>query len=122
MKLRIKGNSIRIRLSKSEVDYFGSTGYLEEKTEFANSELVYALKINSENEQIIANFEGNTITVSIPENLKKEWVESDKIGIENKLDIGMGKQLFLLIEKDFVCLDNTLEDQSDNYPNPNATC
>jgi hypothetical protein len=25
-----------------------------------------------------------------------------------------------LLEKDFACLDNTLEDQSDNYPNPKA--
>lgn len=122
MKLRIKGNSIRIRLTKSEVDYFGSTGYLEEKIEFGNSELIYTIKSNVITNEITANFDDNTITVSIPENLKKEWVESDRIGLENKLDIGMGKQLFLLIEKDFVCLDNTVEDQSDNYPNPNATC
>ena len=36
--------------------------------------------------------------------------------------IGKGKDLFLLIEKDFVCLDHTFEDQSDNYPNPNKLC
>ena len=122
MKLRIKGNSIRIGLSKSEVDYFGATGYLVEKTEFGNSELVYALQSKANSNEISANFEGNTVTVTIPENLKKEWVETEIIGLENKIDIGMGKQLFLLIEKDFVCLDNTLEDQSDNYPNPNAVC
>jgi len=27
-----------------------------------------------------------------------------------------------LLEKDFVCLDHTTEDQSDNYENPNTTC
>jgi hypothetical protein len=27
--------------------------------------------------------------------------------------------LYLLVEKDFVCLDETSEDQSDNYENPN---
>ena len=122
MKLRIKGNSIRIRLSKSEVDYFGTIGYLEEIIEFGNSELVYALQSIMNSIEITANFEGNTITVLIPENLKKEWVGTDQISLENKVDIGVGKQLFLLIEKDFVCLDNTAEDQSDNYPNPNATC
>jgi hypothetical protein len=104
------------------VDYFGATGYLVEKTEFGNSELVYALQSKANSNEISANFEGNTVTVTIPENLKKEWVETEIIGLENKIDIGMGKQLFLLIEKDFVCLDNTLEDQSDNYPNPNAVC
>ena len=122
MKIRIKGNSIRIRLTKTEVDYFGTSGYLEEKTEFGNSELVYALQSKANINEISANFEGNTITVSLPELECKDWVETERIGLENKMDIGMGKQLFLLIEKDFVCLDNTLEDQSDNYPNPNATC
>jgi hypothetical protein len=38
------------------------------------------------------------------------------------MEIGNDKYLFLLVEKDFVCLDNTVEDQSDNYPNPNAVC
>ena len=122
MKIRIKENSIRIRLTKSEVDYFGTNGYLEEKTEFGNSELVYALQSKAGINEITASFEGNTITVNMPETLKKEWVETNITGYENKMDIGMGKQLFLLIEKDFVCLDNTLEDQSDNYPNPNAAC
>ncbi len=122
MKLRIKGNSIRIRLSKSEVDYFGTIGYLEEKIEFGNSELVYALQSKMNSNEITASFEGNTITVLIPENLKNDWVGTDQISLENKVDIGVGKQLFLLIEKDFVCLDNTFEDQSDNYPNPNNTC
>ena len=122
MKIRIKENSIRIRLTKSEVDYFGTNGYLEEKTEFGNSELVYALQSKAGINEITASFEGNTITVNMPETLKKEWVETNITGYENKMDIGMGKQLFLLIEKDFVCLDNTFEDQSDNYPNPNAIC
>jgi len=30
--------------------------------------------------------------------------------------------LKLLLEKDFVCLDDTDEDQSDQYDNPNAKC
>ena len=122
MKIRIKGNSIRIRLTKPEVDYFGANGYLEEKTEFGNSQLIYALKSKADIDELKASFEGNIITITMPEIIKKEWIESNKVGFENKMDIGMGKQLFLLIEKDFVCLDNTIEDQSDNYPNPNAVC
>ena len=122
MKIRIKGNSIRIRLTKSEVDYFGSTGYLEEKTQFGNTELVYALRSKAGIDEINAVYEGNTITVNLPEALKKEWIDTNITGFENKMDIGGGRQLFLLIEKDFVCLDNTFEDQSDNYPNPNAVC
>ena len=43
-------------------------------------------------------------------------------GFQHKQALSNGKELFLLVEKDFVCLDNTFEDQSDNYPNPNAHC
>jgi hypothetical protein len=38
------------------------------------------------------------------------------------MPLGNGQSLKLLLEKDFVCLDHTDEDQSDNYPNPNKTC
>ncbi len=41
---------------------------------------------------------------------------TDEVGFENE----QGK-LFLLVEKDFTCLDNVSEDQSDNYPNPLAS-
>jgi len=44
-----------------------------------------------------------------------ELIYTDKVGFEN----ADGK-LHLLVEKDFVCLDEVAEDQSDNYPNPLA--
>jgi hypothetical protein len=122
MKIRIKGNSIRIRLTKTEVENFEKLGVLEDATEFGNTRLVYAIESKSTIDQLQASFENNRITVWIPENIKQEWVSTERIGFENKFDIGNNRQLFLLIEKDFVCLDNTFEDQSDNYPNPNAVC
>jgi hypothetical protein len=122
MKIRIKGNSIRIRLTKTEVENFGKFGVLEDATEFGNTILKYAIESKSTIDQLQASFENNRIAVWIPENIKQEWVSTERIGFENKFNIGNDKQLFLLIEKDFVCLDNTFEDQSDNYPNPNAVC
>lgn len=49
----------------------------------------------------------------MPDNLSAEWTSTDAVGFEN-----YDNELFLLIEKDFKCLDNVAEDQSDNYPNP----
>jgi hypothetical protein len=49
-------------------------------------------------------------------------VDTDVIGFDNTIDMDNGRKLFLLIEKDFVCLDHTLEDQSDNYENPGKVC
>ncbi len=120
MKLRIKGNSIRFRLTKSEVDYFGKEGYLEERTEFGNSAFIYAMQNKLYGEELSAEFADNKITLSIPEQISTDWTNTNRVGIESEMEIAGGKKLFLLIEKDFKCLDNTIEDQSDNYPNPLA--
>jgi hypothetical protein len=52
----------------------------------------------------------------------KNWTDTDLVGFQHEYDLRNGTKLFLLVEKDFVCLDNTFEDQSDNYPNPNGPC
>ena len=44
-----------------------------------------------------------------------EWTTTEKVGFDSKED-----GLYVLIEKDFMCLDIVAEDQSDNYPNPLA--
>lgn len=118
MKLRIKGNSIRFRLTKSEVDYFGKENYLEEKTEFGNSTFVYAMQSKQDVKELTADFSNNKITLLIPSKLADEWISTNRVGLESEMEIGTNKKLVLLIEKDFKCLDNTMEDQSDNYPNP----
>lgn len=122
MKLRIKGNSIRIRLTKTEVATFASTGYWEERTQFGNTELIYAIERNVQATELSAKMEGTKITLLIPEATANNWTGSDEVGFQNQYKLPAGGELFLLIEKDFVCLDNTFEDQSDNYPNPNAHC
>lgn len=122
MKIRIKGNSIRIRLTKTEVDNFGKDGVLEERTEFGDAVLKYALKVKEENNGLSADFSGNCVTMRVPQAMQQEWISTETVGYSNEMELGNGKKLFLLLEKDFVCLDNTFEDQSDNYPNPNAVC
>jgi uncharacterized protein DUF7009 len=121
MKIRIKGNSLRIRLTRPEVDFFGTGGYLEEKTNFGKTALTYALKSKTGITELSADFSDNKITMFIPEQFAKKWITTEKVGYENEMEIGDGKKLFLLLEKDFKCLDNTTEDQSDNYENPLAT-
>ena len=69
-----------------------------------------------------ASFAGNNICVFVPQGIADEWTTTDIVGYDYKMRIGEGKELLLLIEKDFVCIDHTLEDQSDNYPNPNKAC
>lgn len=122
MKIRIKGNSVRYRLTKSEVEKFCKEGYLEETTDFPAQQFVYALAVNPESSYLSANFEGNRITLFFPEAEQKVWNENNIVGYNHNLELPDGGTLSLLIEKDFACLDNTEEDQSDNYENPNAVC
>ncbi len=120
MKIRIKGNSIRYRLTKTEIDDFGKLGFLEEKTEFLNgASFYYRLEKKAGITNMEAAFSGNRISIFVPENMAAKWTTTELVGFDTKMKIGDGKELFLLIEKDFVCLDHTFEDQRDNYPNPN---
>jgi hypothetical protein len=123
MKIRIKGNSIRYRLTKTDVDVLGSEGYLEERTEFPDGSIFrYCLQRKDDVKNLEAYFTGDRINIYVPREFVKGWNSNDVIGFDNTIDLDNGKKLFLLIEKDFVCLDHTLEDQSDNYPNPNKVC
>ncbi|MCA0427574.1 MAG: hypothetical protein LCH37_09075 [Bacteroidetes bacterium] len=121
MKIRIKGDSIRFRLGKSEVERFAQTGKLEEKTRFLNGDFTYILE-KTQDSELTAKLNGQVITLGMPEEIAAEWTSTERIGFQNEYQTGAGNSLFILIEKDFVCLDNTFEDQSDNYPNPNAHC
>jgi len=113
MKIRIKGNSLRYRLTKTDVTRFVSEGYIEETTSFGDQVLTYALQRTTGTE-LTAHFNNNTITMLMPAALAHEWQYTDIVGFENQTHT-----LYLLVEKDFVCIDNVQEDQSDNYPNPN---
>jgi hypothetical protein len=118
MKIRIKGNSIRFRLTKTEVDTFCSTGIYSETTHFGSTEFNYKLQAKEGIDAMEADFTNHTITLFVPNKERSNWASSDRVGYENVMILKNGKQLSLLLEKDFACLDNTTEDQSDNYPNP----
>jgi hypothetical protein len=122
MKIRIKGNSIRIRLTRSEVDRFGKDGYLEERTEFGNNMFVYTLAASAAASQLSASYTDGNMSVIVPTAMAQEWTTTDVVGFENNMPITTGKSLFILIEKDFKCIDNVSEDQSDNYEHPTLKC
>ena len=119
MKLRIKSNTIRLRLSKSEVAQLAAEGHLQEQTTFANSTFTYAVQSDADTDTITADFTNGTLTVYMPQNLVQDWPVNDVVSLDNK---NAASNLFILIEKDFKCIDNSAEDQSDNYENPYKTC
>lgn len=118
MKIRIKGNSLRYRLTRPEVERFAETGLVEERVNFGSGVLWYVL-CGTEAGELSATFVDNRITLYLPVGLVKEWVHTGKVGFEHRMLLNeMEETLYLLVEKDYTCLDNVEEDQSDHYPNP----
>lgn len=122
MKLRIKGDTIRLRLTQSEVQRFGSKGNLMEKTHFGHSVLSYSLQ-QKPSGNLEALFNGNQLRVYIPSDIAENWVNSDQVSLTNEVKLKANRSLRILVEKDFKCLDERLnEDESDNFPNPKVSC
>jgi hypothetical protein len=62
------------------------------------------------------------MTIYVPADIPAAWATNDTVGYDNNMQLTEGKQLTLLLEKDFKCIDNAQEDQSDNYENPLSAC
>jgi hypothetical protein len=96
MKLRIQGNSLRLRLNQKEVGVVRDGGHVESSIAFApDCSLSYLLERSPAAESTSATFDGRAIRVTIPMQQLTEWVESDQVGIEAQSQFGVG----LLIEK-----------------------
>ncbi len=118
MKLRLHGNSLRLRLNQAEVAQFSKTGYVEESIEFGpGSSLCYILESSSKITSPKAAYQNGELRVQISCSASKEWVTTDRVGISGEQALENGKLLSILIEKDFKCMHGD-ETDADAYPNP----
>jgi len=123
MKLRIKGNSIRLRLLRSEVEQLAERGSISDEVEFGTDALRYSVLLSAAAELVRATFENNEIAVVIPESEGRNWAANDDVGFEIEQPTGEGRTLTILVEKDFVCVDRPNDpDRDDGFPNPNTSC
>ncbi len=121
MKLRIKGNSIRLRLTQSEIRQIGAGHAVREEVLFATEPFTYALLTDPALSAPDAGFREGELQVRLPVDLAARWAFSDQVGIETRIAGREGHALHLLIEKDFQCLHKRPgEDESDHFKNPAA--
>lgn len=122
MKLRIRGNSIRLRLTKGEVARFGETGEIKETVEFGlreNERLIYALISSEIVNSSTAVFENNQLSVFLPKSEAENWTRANEVGIYAEHFFGNDKFLRITVEKDFACLEERPgEDDADAFPHP----
>ena len=127
MKLRIKGNSLRLRVTPSDIEQLLRDGAIQEHVQFTanpKDRLTYeVISSPSEPAATVAYRSGN-ITVTLPELHLKTWAGSDDVGVYTDIALGDGQVLSVAIEKDFACLDLSDAENEDTFPNPNlaAAC
>lgn len=118
MKIRIKGNSVRFRLTQTEVKAICERGVVREKTQFNEAHFDYAAQASNEYNSLHASFDDQGIILYVPAYTLTDWYTNDQVGFYHSQILDNGQKLELTLEKDFVCLDERTEDESDNYPNP----
>ena len=126
MKLRIKGNSMRLRVSPSEVARLLNQGRVEETIHFGpedDAKLTYALEHAPHAPEMTLRHRAQEIAVVISTKDAQEWAEGKQVGIYGGAGFG-DNRLELAVEKDFACLDKSEMENRDTYPHPQqgASC
>ena len=101
MKLRLRNNSIRFRLTQSEVARLQQEGLLEELVDFGGGEiLAYRLETRALPGPPLASFRRGTVAVSVSVAEAGLWAASDAVGV-----YAQSGSLTISIEKDFHCVE-----------------
>ncbi len=122
MKMRIKGNALRLRLGQSEVERMITKGVVAESITFGGGgrqRLEYILCSTPDARAVTAVFDDGRVVVRVPSELVHLWGTTDQVGIDAAQTTPGGEVLNILIEKDFECLDAPVgESQEDAFRRP----
>lgn len=123
MKLRIRGDTLRLRLKRGEVDQIAAGTSIVEETHFPSAVLKYRLDVVEDND-FSASFDNGSLTVSLPKSKALHWTGSDDVSVCTEQELTGAGSLSLLIEKDFSCLEpghhRECEDDEDTFPHPST--
>jgi len=122
MKLRIKGPTLRLRLTQGEIQALLEEGLVEERVPFAPGvSLVYRLRRDAGSGEISASFRNGVVEILVPERSAREWCTSELVTLVHEQTLPDGS-LRITLEKDFACLaPREGEDETDNFPHPDAS-
>ncbi len=116
MKLRIRGDSIRLRLTRGEVQDLVVTGAVVERTRLpAGPGFGYELRAVASADAVTAGLDGGVLAVAVPRAAAESWAASEEVAIRGEVPVA-GGTLSILVEKDFPCLTvRAGEDDSDAF-------
>ena len=122
MKLRFRGNSLRLRLNQKEVARLAAGSPLEERVLFPDDACLCYILEPSRKSAPEASFHEGVIRVSAPASWIEEWASTARIGIYFALPAN-GTALQVAVEKDLECIDGPPEERDpDAFPRSEKTC
>ncbi|HEX3844734.1 MAG TPA: hypothetical protein VHV80_10250 [Steroidobacteraceae bacterium] len=119
MKLRIKGDSLRLRLAQGEMRALADRGEVEDRVSFAGgAALRYRVRVDMNNKDISVSYKDNLIDILVPRALAERWCVTELVTLSATETVASG-ELRIVLEKDWACLaPREGEDESDNFPHP----
>jgi hypothetical protein len=120
VKLRIVDDSLRLRLTRSEVALIERGLTVASRTHFPGGPmLTYSLAV-ADVTRISASFDAAAIEVTLPRSDALPWAAGNDVSLHGEQPLEDGV-LRILVEKDFTCVEpRDGEDQADLYPNPKS--
>lgn len=117
MKLRIRGDSIRLRLTKTDVATLVEKGSVGECMRMSpNAAFEYRLTSERSAPDACVSLKAGVLEVQLPQAQVNAWAQSNEVGIETRQKNGSDSGLLVLVEKDFPCLTaRPNEDDSDAF-------
>jgi hypothetical protein len=114
MKLRIQDDSLRLRLTRGEVEHLSRGDAVERLVHFPGGRaLQYSVTGSAAAASPHAVYSGDAIRVTLSESRVRDWASSDETGIE-----GQDGPIRILVEKDFKCLHRDAATEPDAFPHP----
>jgi hypothetical protein len=106
MKIRIKGNSIRYRLTKFDLANLLQYGLLSEETEFLGTKLIYSIQLTND-DRITTEFREHVITLQLPTSKAVRLSTCDETGFSDQ-----SGPVHIMVINDF-CEEDTVEEIAD---------
>ena len=120
LKLRFHDNSIRLRLTRSEVARFTTEGRVEAVLKFgpdSSQRVIYSLEAVPGLTSMSVYGSAEYLRICVPSAIAQEWTGTDRIAISARQSVDSQEELDILVEKEFRQLHGA-KFNPDLYPNP----
>ncbi len=123
MKLRISGDSLRLRLSPDEIARLAEQGRVVDAIHIGSADLsalAYELISSADHRAVDVELSAGQISVYVPGAEVDDWTGTDRVGIEATV-ANSTDGLRVLLEKDWKCVTlRSDEDEAHLYPHPSS--